>query len=501
MTHAMKRVSIISISERMKIPTTQPKAWFGRRHEQVVLMALGFMCCYAIRVTTSVTLEAMTNASSANPDFEEFPWDNSTKDTILSSFFWGYICTQVIGSIIAQRWGAQKLYALAQLICGLVTLCIPVAATYCGWEAVCCFRVIAGLCQGTVLPCLHTLLSKWAPVEERGRMSTFVYAGGWIGNVICLLSSGVLSASALGWPSVFYFWGSFTAISGIIFFIIGKESPAVHSRIPHDEKEYIETSLGATETEEILPTPWFAMLTSLPMWALLITQSAQNWGFWMLLTKIPSYMGSVLGYNIKQNGMLTALPYFTAWICSFPISYFSDILIRRNVFSIQTSRKVCNTIGQWIPAAALIGLGYVDKERPDVAIAILVIAVACNIAIYCGHNVNHMDLSPNFAGSLMGVTNTAANVCSILAPLAASVVVKDPTSVLEWRNIFFLSAVIYFLGNLLFILFGTSKIQKWNDPVEKTKDTVLNAVTESSMKNGYTQKTKAAEHAEIEKNV
>ena len=33
-------------------------------------MALGFFCCYAIRVTTSVTLEAMTNAQSANPDFE-----------------------------------------------------------------------------------------------------------------------------------------------------------------------------------------------------------------------------------------------------------------------------------------------------------------------------------------------------------------------------------------------------------------------------------------------
>lgn len=33
-------------------------------------MCLGFFCCYAIRVTTSVTLEAMTNAASANLDFE-----------------------------------------------------------------------------------------------------------------------------------------------------------------------------------------------------------------------------------------------------------------------------------------------------------------------------------------------------------------------------------------------------------------------------------------------
>ncbi|XP_076624577.1 putative inorganic phosphate cotransporter isoform X1 [Colletes latitarsis] len=501
MTHAVKRVSIISISERMKIPTNKPQAWFGCRHVQVILMAFSFMSCYAIRVTTSVTLEAMTNASTANPDFEEFPWDNKIKDNILSSFFWGYVCTQIIGSIIAQRWGAQKLFSLAVFICGVATLLVPVAATYSGWEAVCVTRVIAGLCQGTVLPCLHTLLSKWAPVEERGRMSTFVYAGGWIGNVICLLSSGLLSASSLGWPSCFYSWGSIAIICGSLFFIIGKESPAVHSSIPQDEKEYIETSLGITETEETLSTPWFAMLTSLPMWALLITQAAQNWGFWMLLTKIPSYMGSALGFDIKKNGIVSSLPYLTAWICSFPISYISDCLIKRNIFTIQTSRKVCNTIGQWIPAVALICLGYVDKENPEIAVVLLVIAVACNIAVYCGHNVNHMDLSPNFAGTLMGVTNTAANVCSILAPLTAGIIVDDPTNVLQWRNIFFLSAVIYFLGNLIFILFGTSKIQKWNDPVKKEKDTVLNCVTESSMENGYIQREKVNKNAEIEKNM
>nr|XP_012143479.1 PREDICTED: putative inorganic phosphate cotransporter isoform X1 [Megachile rotundata] len=503
-SNTRKRVSIISISERMQIPTVKPKASFGCRHVQVILMALGFLCCYAIRVTTSVTLEAMTDASSANPAFEEFNWDNTIKNNILSSFFWGYVCTQLIGSIIAQRWGAQKLYAGAQLICGAVTLSVPFLSHYCGWEAVCASRVIAGLSQGTVLPCLHTLLSKWVPPEERGRMSTFVYAGGWIGNVICLLSSGLLSGSALGWPSCFYIWGGLSIVSGALFLFIGKESPTEHSSIPKDEKEYIETSLGITETDEKLPVPWMAILTSAPMWALLVTQAAQNWGFWMLLTKIPSYMSSVLNKNIQQNGALSSLPYLTAWLLSFPISYVSDLLIKRSILSVQASRKICNSIGQWIPAAALIGLGYVDKEHPDIAIAVLVIAVACNIAIYCGHNVNHMDLSPNFAGALMGITNTVANICSILAPLVASIVVVDSSDVSQWRNIFFLSAIIYIVGNLIFVLFGTSQIQPWNDPQKKIQETSLNNVEAPAVENGYVKEKeeikKDTENTNIEKN-
>jgi sugar phosphate permease len=80
--------------------------------------------------------------------------------------------------------------------------------------------------------------------------ATFVYSGGWIGNVICLLSSGFIAASPIGWPSCFYTWGSITILCGISFYLLGKDSPSEHSDIPLDEKEYIEISLGVTEISE-----------------------------------------------------------------------------------------------------------------------------------------------------------------------------------------------------------------------------------------------------------
>ncbi|KYM76069.1 Putative inorganic phosphate cotransporter, partial [Atta colombica] len=451
-------------------------AWFGYRHGQVGLMGLGFFCCYAIRVTTSVTLEAMTNAASANPNFEEFHWEESVKHIILSSFFWGYTITQIPASILTQRWTAQGLFSMTLVISGLLTVATPMAAHYGGWQMVIACRVMCGLVQGAVLPCLHTLLSRWSPPEERGRLSTFVYSGGWIGNVICLLSTGFLAASSIGWPSCFYIWGSLGVLSGICFYLLGQDSPSEHPRISLDEKEYIETSLGITEINEKPSTPWKSILGSLPVWALLIAQCGQSWGFWMLLTEIPSYMSSIMRFDIKKNGMMTALPYLSAWLISFPISHISDLCIRKRIVTTKMSRKICNTIGHWVPAAALIGLGYVGQDQPELAVGILVIAVSCNIAAFCGHNINHMDLSPNFAGPLMGFTNTIASACGILAPLIAGVIIKDSTNILQWRSVFFLSAAIYTVGNLIFILFGTSEVQKWNDPIE-SKDSVVRKVS------------------------
>ncbi|XP_043470642.1 putative inorganic phosphate cotransporter [Leptopilina heterotoma] len=464
-TTQSRRVSSrrISISEKMKTPLHKPKALFGCRHIQVLLMTGGYFCCYVIRVSMSVAIEAMTDKKS-NPDFETFEWSEDNKNVVLSSFFWGYIWTQIPGGLIAQRWGAKRIYGTCMGVCALVTLLVPFAAFHGGWQAVCACRVISGFCQGVVPPILHNLCAKWVPFPERGTLTTFVYAGGWFGNVFALQSSGVLADSLMGWPSVFYFWGIITLIWSILWLCLGKDSPAEHPSLPLDEREYIEVSLGVTETTEPIPTPWKKIFLSGPVWAIVITQSCQVWGFWMLLTKIPNYLSSVFKFNIKENGLISSIPYLTAWILSFPISYYSDMSIRKNFLSVRASRFLCNSIGEILPAIALVALGYVSPDNPVLAISILVIAVATNMSIYCGHHVNHMDLSPNFAGSLMGCTNAVANVCSILAPLIAGLIVQEKENVSQWRSVFSLTAGIYILGAVAFLLFGSTKVQKWNDP-------------------------------------
>lgn len=43
-----------------------------------------------------------------------------------------------------------------------------------------------------------------------------------------------------------------------------------------------------------------SILTSVPFWALAIAHCGQNWGFWMLLTELPTYMASILKFNFKE---------------------------------------------------------------------------------------------------------------------------------------------------------------------------------------------------------
>lgn len=109
------------------------------------------------------------------------------------------------------------------------------------------------------------------------------------------------------------------------------------------------------------------------------------------------------------------------------MSWISDRLVRREFLSIGSARKLFNTIGMWIPTILLIALGY-TTENAQKAIVLLTLAVAFNSGTNIGFFINHLDLAPNFAGTLMGLTMGISNVMSILAPIFVGYVVTDPVS-------------------------------------------------------------------------
>lgn len=84
-------------------------------------------------------------------------------------------------------------------------------------------------------------------------------------------------------------------------------------------------------------------------------------------------------------------------------------------------------LGQFGPAIALIAASYTGCD-PYLTVAILTVGVGLNGAIYSGFKVNHLDISPRFAGILMSLTNCLANLAGLLAPIVAGYVIDKRVS-------------------------------------------------------------------------
>ncbi|KAG8330876.1 hypothetical protein J6590_053331 [Homalodisca vitripennis] len=427
-----------------------------------------FIClvlAYSMRVNLSVGIVAMTDNSS-NPAFTELPWDSSTKGIILSSFFWGYLILQVPAGEMARKFGAKYLLFGAMLICSVFTMLSPIIAQNLSWTVFFMTRVIQGLSQGFFYPSINAFLAKWAPPLERSRIFSFVFVGTQFGTVLTMPIAGYLAASPWGWPSIFYCTGLCGVLWSVVWLFVGANSPDTHPSISDSERHYINSALVNTSAQNHkLATPWKSVLTSVPLWALLLTHLGQNWDYWMLLTELPNYFSHVLNFNIKSNGLVTALPYLIMCVLTAVFSWIADYINAKRLLSLNVSRKMWNSIAHYGGAAALLALPLVTSVSG--AVILLTTAIALNAGIFTGYLTNHLDLAPNFAGLLMGITNGFANITSILAPTVTGFIVSDETSRYEWLVAFYISAGAFFIGNTIFILFGSTDIQPWNKPSEE----------------------------------
>lgn len=115
------------------------------------------------------------------------------------------------------------------------------------------------------------------------------------------------------------------------------------------------------------------------------------------------------------------------WLLSFPASWLSDFALEKGV-SRATVRKVSNTIAHWGPAVALACMAVIPSDNSSWALVLLIVAVGLNAGSLCGFQINHIDLSPNYAGTMMSITNCIASVIAIIAPLiCGKIVVNEVT--------------------------------------------------------------------------
>lgn len=280
----------------------------GIRHLHVALLFTCIAVSYSMRVNLSVAIVAMIDKETANPDYQDFQWNEQTQSLVLSSFFWGYIVTQIPAGQLAEKKGPKYILLISTFLSAIISIITPICTSVGGWEVMCSLRVLSGLCQGVVYPSVHTLLSKWVPASERGPLATYCYVGAEFGTVIMLAISGTLASSVMGWPSIFYFSGVAALLWAILWWWCGSNSPMDNRWITENEKEYILGSLAVnnkgkdcTKHSETKPsTPWLSIITSIPFLALTLTQAAHMWGYWTLMTKTPAYMKNILKFELKQ---------------------------------------------------------------------------------------------------------------------------------------------------------------------------------------------------------
>jgi ACS family sodium-dependent inorganic phosphate cotransporter len=404
----------------------------------VGLCSFATFICYIDRVNISIAIIPMA---------EEFGWDQATKGLIMSSFFVGYLLTQVAGGWLADRFGGKLVLGFGVLFWSTFTMITPVAA-FAGLPLLLLSRVGMGLGEAVTFPSIYSLFSRWLPITERTRAIGLNTSAIPLGTVFALVVTPIIVLS-LGWEWAFYLFGLVGIAWFALWYWLAATEPSDHPRVSAEELSLIGS--GQSDEAVIQAPPIRAMLRSKAVWAIVVSHFCSNWGGYVLLSWLPLYFFEGLGVDFAAVGIVTMIPAIASVLALNTAGWVTDKLISGG-FDLTFVRKLMQTIGFGGGAVVLAVVGYL--ESVSWAIALMSVGNILGAFALGGWGSNHMDIAPRHAGTLMGITNTAGTLPGIIGVYASGLILQWTGS---WILVFQVAAAINAFGLVFYLIFARTE--------------------------------------------
>ncbi|XP_051710989.1 sodium-dependent phosphate transport protein 3 isoform X6 [Oryctolagus cuniculus] len=303
-----------------------------------------------------------------------------------------------------------------------------------------------------------TIWAKWAPPLERSKLTSIAGSGAAFGSFFILCVGGLIS-QALGWPFIFYIFGSIGCVCCLLWFTVIYDDPSHHPCISAREKEYIVSSLAHQSSSPRRSVPIKAMVRCLPLWAIFTGFFSHFWLCTIIITYLPTYISTVLHVNIRDSGVLSSLPFIAASSCTILGGQLADFLLSRSLLRLITVRKLFSSLGLLLPSLCAVALPFVASSYVTTIILLILIPGTSNLCD-SGFIINTLDVAPRYASFLMGISRGFGLIAGIVSSTATGFLISQDSET-GWRNVFFLSAAVNMLGLVFYLTFGQAEIQDW----------------------------------------
>ncbi|KAM5218752.1 voltage-gated purine nucleotide uniporter SLC17A9 isoform 4-T4 [Hipposideros larvatus] len=311
------------------------QAWTGT-------LLLGTCLLYCARVSMPICTVSMS---------QDFGWNKKEAGIVLSSFFWGYCLTQVVGGHLGDRIGGEKVILLSASAWGFITAATPLLAHLGSAQLVFMTfsRILTGLLQGVYFPALTSLLSQKVRESERAFTYSTVGAGSQFGTLVTG-AVGSLLLDWYGWQSVFYLSGGLTLL-------------------------------------------WVCYVYR----AAIFSQLSAACSFFILLSWLPTFFKET--FPGSKGWVFNVVPWLVAIPASLFSGFLSDHLISQGYRTI-TVRKFMQVMGLGLSSVFALCLGQTSSFCKSVFFASA--SIGLQTFNHSGISVNIQDLAPSCAGVLFG---------------------------------------------------------------------------------------------------
>ena len=373
-----------------------------RRYFRATNIVLALLCLmYFITYVDRVNIGA---AAASIKD--EFHLSNTQLGLICSGFVYPYLLCQIVGGVVADRFGARRTLTVCGLVWAGATMLTGLAG---GFATLFAARLLLGLGEGATFPAATQALQKWVPAEKRGFAQGVTHSFARLGNAVTPPIVAALTV-ALSWRGSFVVLGVVSLVWIAVWSLYFRNDPRDHPAITEQELR----TLPVAAPRPRAGVPWASLIRR--MWPVTLTYFCYGWTLWLYLNWLPIFFKNSYQMNIQNSALFAAGVFFAGVVGDTLGGVLSDRLLRLTG-NLRRARLIL-IVGGF--TGALLSLAPMLYFRD------LTVAAACLSAGFFFAELVvgpmwsiPMDIAPDHAGTAAGLMNIGSALAAIVSPILA----------------------------------------------------------------------------------
>ncbi|ERK11580.1 MFS transporter [Serratia fonticola] len=398
----------------------------------VVVLCLGWAVIWIYRtVLTPIFPEIQATIGSHS---------NAEMGLIASFYFFAYTGMQIPAGILVDKFGKKVvlipgfcLFIIATLLIGNAT---SLTMIYAG-------SLLAGMGCGSYYGSAYSLSSENIPLERRGLATAIINSGSALGMAIGLIASSLLVKSmGMDWQIMLFIITGLLVVMTVVFFLVIKGGSYTASLAASPAAS---TATNVEETEEA------SGLFSLRMISAYVMYFATCYGYYMIVTWLPSFLQQERGFEGVAIGFSAALVAFASVPGALFFSRMSDRF---------RAKKVQLIIFLQICAAVTLVCTVISPDSTTLLVSLILYGLLGKLAVDPIMISFVADNAPKKGyGTSFGVFNFFGMSSSVIAPFLTGVISDSTGSKVMG---FYISAAILLIGTVIFFAVNVLMKQKNN---------------------------------------
>jgi len=336
---------------------------------------------------------------------------------LFSSFFWSYAGFLVVAGWLADRYEVRLVLGMGYLVWSLATAGMGFVATL---PALLALRLLMGFGESVAFPVYSRVIAEKFPINQRGLPNSMIDAAVKVAPALSNLLGGVL-VLRYGWRTMFVVLGG----GGLAWLLLW------HHWVPQ----------GKSSTSKTVEGPSILQICRRrDAWGTFVGNFCANYGYYFLLTWLPSYLVTERHLSMGKMAILASLPFWASAGTSMLGGWTADRWITRGVNA--TRARKLFVVGGLTFATLIFPAGLVTDLRLSM---ILLVGAYCAFGLFSS---NHWAITQTLAGEYAagrwtGLQNGISNLAGVIAPLATGLLIS-------WTGNYYLA----FLSASIILLVG-----------------------------------------------